>query len=462
MQDAVGRRAEALTFGLCLVPVLLWAVALPLGDRFADGAITLRSISIVCGLIGASAFSVNMIMGARLRSVDQLFHGLDKMYAFHRSMGKASFFFLLAHGLLMLASVAMVSVDAAVDMLLPSTAGWTVPLGAIALVGLAILIFLTLYARVNHEEFIWIHRLMGIVFIIGALHVFKTPGTKAASLALTVYLGALMGAGILAWLYRSVLSEGLVPRYDYRVRSVNRLDDSVTELVLTPLDQRLSFEPGQFVFLQVDSEAMRRNFHPVDVVQRGELSEVTMHTGSGQKQAHPFSVTSSPTDGELRVAIKAVGDFTNAVRDIEEGDGVRVEGAYGGFSHTNVRNHRQVWIAGGIGITPFLSMAESLGTGSYEVDLYYALDERDQREFMRRLENLAVDTPGLIVFPWITRGTHGFLKAEDIERHSGGLTGKDFLICGPPRMVKAMVEQLTNHGVPPARIHREAFALAGK
>jgi predicted ferric reductase len=456
------RRAQVLAALLCLMPVVLWALAAPLGDRFADATAALRNVSVVCGLIGASAFAINMIMGARLKPVDRLFRGLDKMYVFHRAIGKASFFLLLAHGLLMLASVATVSVDAVTDMLLPGTAGWTVPLGAIALAGLTIIMFLTLYARLNHEEFIWAHRLMGVVFIIGALHVFRTPGTKAASVALTWYLGALMGAGVIAWLYRSVLGEDLVPRYDYRVTAVNRLDDTVTELVMAPVDQKLDYIPGQFAFLEVESESMREAFHPVDVVQRGESTEVTVHTGAVARQAHPFSITSGPQSPDLRVAIKAVGDFTTAVRNIQEDDAVRIEGAYGSFSHTKIHNHRQVWIAGGIGITPFLSMAESLGDGNYEVDLYYALDEGDQREFLQRLEALAKTTEHLEVIPWFTRGTKGFLKAENIERGSGGLTGKDFLICGPPRMIRALVEQLQNKGVPSARIHHEAFALAGK
>jgi predicted ferric reductase len=456
------RRAQVLAVILCLVPVALWALAAPPAERFADATTALRSISVVCGLAGASAFAVNMIMGARLKAVDRLFHGLDKMYVFHRTAGKASFLLLLAHGLLMLASVATVSVGGMTDMLVPGTAGWTVPLGALALVGLTIVMFLTLYARLNHEEFVWAHRLMGVVFIVGALHVFKTPGTKAASVALTFYLAALMGAGVIAWLYRSVLGEDLVPRYDYRISAVNRLDDTVTELVMSPLDQRLNFIPGQFAFLEIESESMRESFHPVDVVQRGETTEVTVKTGAVARQAHPFSITSGVEARDLRVAIKAVGDFTNAVRAIDEGDSARIEGAYGSFSHTKINNHRQVWIAGGIGITPFLSMAESLGDESYEVDLYYALDEGDQREFLRRLEGLATTAPHLEVIPWFTRGTQGFLKADDIERRSGGLTGKDFLICGPPRMVRSLAEQLQNKGVPASRIHHEAFALAGK
>ena len=462
MQFVKRRRAEIIAVALCGVPLVLWAAAGSIADRFGDGASTMWSVSIVCGLVGASAFAVNMILGARLKFVDTLFHGLDRMYGFHRSVGKASFFLLVSHGLLMIASVATVSADAVVDMLLPGKAGWTVTLGAIALVGLTVLILITLYARVNHEEFLWFHRLMGVVFLIGALHAFKTTGTKATSQVLTYYLGALMGAGVLAWLYRSVLGEDLVPRYDYRVSAVNRLDDSVTELVMTPVDQRLSFVPGQFAFLQVESESMRRSFHPVDVVQRGEVAEVTLHTGAAARQAHPFSITSAPEESELRVAIKAVGDFTHAVREVEKGDQVRIEGAYGGFSHTNVRNHSQVWIAGGIGITPFLSMAASLGSGNYEIDLYYALDDKDQRDFLTRLEAIAADNPHLEVIPWFTRGTMNFLKAEDIERRSGGLTGKDFLICGPPPMVRAMVTQLGAKGVPAARIHHEAFALAGK
>ena len=70
--------------GLYLVPVALWARILPLDQRFADTSTTLTSLGVMCGLAGVSAYSLNLVLGGRLRPVERLFGGLDAMYRAHR------------------------------------------------------------------------------------------------------------------------------------------------------------------------------------------------------------------------------------------------------------------------------------------------------------------------------------------------------------------------------------------
>ncbi|MGH2827309.1 MAG: ferredoxin reductase family protein, partial [Actinomycetota bacterium] len=377
----------------CALPLALWAQAAPFGLRFGDSAATLRSIAVLCGLAGITAFACNLVIGGRFAVLEPLFGSLDRMYRVHHRTGVTSFLLLLAHGALMLASAATDSLGAAVRLVLPSP-NWTVTLGALALLAMSIVIGLTLYARLGHEVYLWVHRFFGAVFALGALHAFRTPGTKALSPALTIYLAIAVTAGFAAYAYRSLLGDLLVRRRYFRVTGINRRGGEVSEITLDPLDSQLDFTPGQFVFLTFQSRSMSEQFRPFSREREGQSELVSLRAGAIRKQFHPFSITSSPARRELQVAIKASGDYTGALRHLEVGDQAWIEGPYGRFSHLHVESRRQIWIAGGIGVTPFLSMARSLEP-SYDVDLYYATKSRSVAYFIDDFEALARDHPGL-------------------------------------------------------------------
>ena len=440
---------------VCVVPVVLWERATAATPRFEDTQTTLRSVAVICGLVGITAFASNLILGGRIAIIEPFFGGLDRMYRIHHRIGLVAYNFLLAHGALMVASAATVSWDAVVQLISPSS-GWTVTLGVIALAGLLVVMLLTLYARINHEVFLWVHRFFGLVFLIGAVHAFRTPGVKALSPALTVYLGAFALAGLLAYAYRSVFGELFVKRRHYRVTNINRFGGEVAEITLSPSDGSLPFTPGQFVFLTFESRSMSQWFRPFSRRPSGPSEIVSLRTGAVRKQFHPFSITSSPDSRELQVAIKASGDYTAALEHLEVGDRARIEGPYGSFSYRNASSRRQLWIAGGIGVTPFLSMARSLPEG-YTVDFYYAVKSRPQGYFIDAFEELARTHPGLKVIPF-PEDESGFLTAEEIERRSG-LEDAAILMCGPAPMTSALERQLRQRGVRRSRIHYEEFGF---
>ena len=86
------------------------------------------------------------------------------------------------------------------------------------------------------------------------------------------------------------------------------------------------------------------------------------------RESHPFTIASAPSGENLRIIVKASGDFTSElVRAVEVGDEVRVEGAYGHLTERHCDSQQEVWVAGGIGITPFLSRAHALGDSAAKV-----------------------------------------------------------------------------------------------
>jgi predicted ferric reductase len=443
----------------CLVPVALWFTAAPLGPRFDGAQASFTSIAVMAGLIGIVAFAMNLVLGARLKSVERLFGGLDRMYFVHRTNGRVAYLLLLAHLVLMLTGRATTSLADAIDLLTPA-AGLTVMLGLIALVVMSAAIVMTLYVRLNHEIFVYVQRSFGFVFILGALHAFRTPGVKALSRPLTYYLLAVAIAGLAAWLYRSLLGEVLIRRLDYRVISVNKLDQSVTEIVMSPKDERLSFIPGQFVFLEFQSDEIRRVFHPFSVEPEGQTALISFRSGAVSKQAHPFSITSAPHERELRVSVKSLGDFTKALRRLEPGALVRVEGPFGRFCSSLIPNRKQIWVAGGIGVTPFLSMARALDDPELEVDFFYGMERGDEGYFLEELYEIADRHKKLKVIP-MTRDKLGFITSDDIAGVTRPLKERDILICGPPPMIDGLNRQFLEKGLSPQQIHFEKFGFVG-
>jgi predicted ferric reductase len=120
------------------------------------------------------------------------------------------------------------------------------------------------------------------------------------------------------------------------------------QVSLEPVREPLVFVSGQFVVLSFG--------------------------GRGGWQRHPFSVTSAPSERRLDVSIKAVGDYTSGLRDtLRPGIPARVVGPFGGFDYSRGGQH-QIWIAGGIGITPFMSWIRSLdGSFDRHVDFFYSV-----------------------------------------------------------------------------------------
>ncbi|MDQ3752049.1 MAG: ferric reductase-like transmembrane domain-containing protein [Actinomycetota bacterium] len=443
---------------ICAAPVALWAVAQPLSSRWTDPSTTLISIAIPLALAGTCAFALNLVLGARLRVVEWFFGGLDRMYGVHKINGRVAFCLLLGHALLITAGRAVISVESA-GALYSGGAGWVVSFGVLALVFMTVAIVFTLYGRLNHEWFIYVQRSFGFIFMLASLHVFMTAGAKASSPALTLYLAAVSLAGLAAFAYRSLLGDVFIPRLQYSVLQVTELGDhSVREITMATEGRRLSFTPGQFVFVTFGSNAMSKEFHALTHQPAGESEVMTFRAGAVANQWHPFSITSSPSEPELRIAVKEVGDFTSALHWLENGAEARVEGPYGAFSHLRIPNKRQIWLAGGIGITPFLSMARGLDSPGYQIDLYYGMEHDDEGYFLQELAGIGDRYPGLRVIPW-QRNERGFITAEAVARISGPLEEPDYLICGPPAMIDNLTGQLRAAGVPDSRIHFEKFGF---
>ena len=323
---------------------------------------------------------------------------------------------------------------------------------------MGVALVLTLFVPLGQEIFVYVQRTFGFLFILATYHAFATHGAKAQSATLEWYMAALATAGIAAFAYRSLFHNVLVRRRRYTVAAVNRLDDFVTEIVLEPRSKPLAFEPGQFVFVSFRSRAVRAQQRAVDISLQRQVFSI--RAGEIGNQFHPFSITAARDEPTLRITVKAIGDYTGALRRLEEGAEAIVEGPYGSFSNRGLLQPRQIWAAGGIGVTPFLSMARSLHDGAGPpVHFYYCVERLEEAHFLDEFRALAARRDDFVL-TLVSRDTDGFLTAERLVLENPELTSSDVLICGPPAMITSLRAQLEGLGFPERQIHAEEFGFA--
>jgi predicted ferric reductase len=118
-----------------------------------------------------------------------------------------------------------------------------------------------------------------------------------------------------------------------------------------------------------------------------------------------------------------------------------------------------VWIAGGIGVAPFLSMASNIDPKGAEIDLFYCFVAEGDASYLAELEAIAETQPRLRVHA-VCEEQDGFVSAETIAKTVGSLLKCDFLICGPRNMMHSLRDQLQANHVRKSNIHFEEFTFA--
>jgi len=119
---------------------------------------------------------------------------------------------------------------------------------------------------------------------------------------------------------------------------------------------------------------------------------------------------------------------------------------------------RQIWIAGGIGLTPFLSFVRDMdGSLQQHVDFYYTVRHPEEAIFVGELETAAAKNSNLNLHIRYS-AKEGSLTIEDIVKNTGGnITGHEVYLCGPLPMIQAFEKKFMELGLPKNNIHYEEF-----
>ncbi len=208
------------------------------------------------------------------------------------------------------------------------------------------------------------------------------------------------------------------------------------------------------------------------VFKAGQYIDLTLldsQPGSSTGMTHTFSIASCPSDEEILVTTRMRNTFfKQALSTLPIGSGARIEGPMGSFSLHNNTARPAVFLAGGIGITPFLSMvshatAEKL---RHPIVLFYANRYLEDAAFIDALWKLERANPRFRFVPTLTRvansngwkGKTGRISSEMLSTQIGTLRGPIYYIAGPPTMVAATRRTLSEVGVDEDDIRTEEFA----
>lgn len=418
---------------LSVMPVVLWMRSIPLEYRFTNLYSILGSGAQLTGLVGMSMFALAFIMSARLSALEDYFGGMNKVYIAHHILGGLAFVLLLIHPLFSaIARAINISPKAGAQLFLPSN-DWSINFALIALGLMMVLLIITFFAKLRYQLWKLTHQFLGVAFFFGGLHALLISSDVSIDKPLRYYMLTISILGLVAYVYRTLLSRFIIKKYTYAVTNVLSSGDKVVSVMLAPVGKKMDYYPGQFVFISFDSKK----------------------TG---KEQHPFSLSSSPLDDQVRLSIKSLGDFTDTLPLLKKGDIAHIEGPFGRFFGPGKTGGAQIWIAGGIGITPFLSMARTFRNLSKPVDLFYMIRDNKEAVHLQELLQISQYNPKFRVFIYET-ATKGRLTAEIIKTSINSITDRDIFICGPPAMMKSMREQFVKLHISNSRIHSEEFAL---
>lgn len=410
---------------LILATVVVWVVFPPVNDGREDFIRTYMGEVLGSLLIVLMSFA--LFLSTRPRWAEPYFGGLDKMYLAHRTVATSAFLLMLVH--LLVVPITLV------NLRLGNYLAYVAFLGIVAIVLPTLAPRIPLLSKLTNATYDgWkkLHRFIGIFFIAGYIHALTIDALSAFIAINWVQLFFILGT--VSYIYTEFLGGWTGKYLPYTVTAVNHPNNGVTEVVMKPKGKPIKHaHAGQFLFVRFKGDKV--------------LDE-----------AHPFTISSAPHKSELRVTIKAVGDFTRYLfANLKPGMDAVIEGAYGLFNY-KTGGDRQIWVAGGIGITPFLSFLRDLKTElTQDVHFYYTVRHPEEAVFSDEIEAIAKKHPRLKAHIRHS-STHGSLTVDEIVRNAGGdARSHHVYMCGPLPMVQAFEKKFLEAGVSSGNIHYEEF-----
>jgi len=182
-----------------------------------------------------------------------------------------------------------------------------------------------------------------------------------------------------------------------------------------------------------------------------------------------FSIASAPSESHLMIATRMRDTaFKRVLGTMPLGTQVQIDGPSGSFTLHKNSAKPAVFLAGGIGITPFLSMLREAAHEhlAHQLHLFYSNRGPEGAAFIDGLRDLSAVNPSFNLvltmtemsnstLPW--NGETDFINGEMLSKHVASLQGPIYYIAGPPAMVTAMRQVLTQAAVDEDDIRTEEF-----
>lgn len=243
---------------------------------------------------------------------------------------------------------------------------------------------------------------------------------------------------------------------EYRTNNLaTALHPGYMEVELTHIVQ-LTPNMKNFTFKRVDSSAF-------PFFRAGQYVSLQAKIGDSLV-SRPYSISSSPDEaleGRLSLGIEDAGFFSGYMNnEAKIGDRFVMTEPSGEFHYENIRDKKNiVCIAGGSGITPFLSMAKSVAEGNedYNMTLFYGAKDFENLAYRDELEVLKKSGVQII---YVLETAHegceqGFVTAKMLEKYVD-INASTFFMCGPVAMYASILDELKPYNLPLKSVRKDA------
>lgn len=408
------------------------------GDLLRTGGMAdiLIAFGRLAGLFLEFVILVMLVMVSRTLPLERLY-GFDKTNALHRTLGYGLLGFVLVHPLFLIWGYALQSDVGFWEQCINFIRYWhdvgNAFLAVFIMLVAGILSLPPIRRRLLSYEF-WYFTHLPLYYAIALAFDHQTNTGDVAR-----------GGPLYYWLTLNIVVFGLlityrflIPlyknwRHRFRVIRVVRESPSVVSLYLSGehMDE-FHFHAGQFarlIFFQ-----------------------------KGLWQGHPFSFSAPPNGKELRFSIKALGDWTTQAEELRPGTRVWLEGPLGAFTLAQARTNSFLFIAGGIGITPILSMLRMLPAHA-DALFFHGVRSRDDLLFQNELKTLSLRQRFFLSEEQQPGYEHGRITLDRVKMLCPDFLKRDVYLCGPQAFMDSLIRDLTDAGVPKERLHYERFSF---
>ncbi len=424
---------------LVLTPIII----LILGPKSVPRA-PLQNLSVSLSFTGLAIMALQFALTARIKPLKEPF-GSDIVYYFHRQIGIAAFLMIFAHPILL-----FLFSSGYLSYLNIFTAPLRAKAGVIAILLLFGVVVLSEYRnKLGIPYWFWkfwhgIFATLTIAFAV--VHIYLNGNYVNLPWKEVIWITYAVLWVILLAYTRIIYPLNLI-RKPFQVMGIKSERANCWTLQMQLVNHKgFKFHPGQFAWMT----AWKTPFSDTE---------------------HAFSLASSAQHSEkIEMTIKELGKFTSTIKEIKPSQKVFVDGAYGSFSCDRYPDAEGfILIAGGIGITPIMSMLRTLADRSDKrpLLLFYANRDwenvtfREEFDALERRLNLKVihvlEKP-----PADWQGETGFVTAEILKRHidqNWMRLNPQIFLCGPKPMMNIVEKHLIANGFPRIKIHTERFAL---
>ncbi|MDP3410137.1 ferric reductase-like transmembrane domain-containing protein [Bosea sp. (in: a-proteobacteria)] len=448
------RNIKRTLWGTLALLTVLWFLTAPSVLR-STGFFALRNAMVqYSGVIAMGAMSVAMILALRPRWPERWFGGLDKMYRLHKWLGIAALVVSVVHWLWSQGPKWAVGwgwlappvrgerslFENPVQALFMSLRGTAEGIGEWAFYASVLLIVLALIKYFPYRFFYKTHRLLAVTYLVLAFHTVVLLEFSSWASPLGVVMALLLVSGNYAAIVILLRRVGADRQVEGKIVSLQYFPGvrTLETEIEVPQGWR-GHKPGQFAFA----------------------------TSDGSEGPHPYTIASSWNDIDRRITFvtKELGDHTNRLREeLHVGQDVKIEGPYGCFDFDNSQP-RQVWIGGGIGITPFIAGMKHMALErqakpnqpSPAIDLFHTTADYDETA----LAKLKADASAAnIRLHTLVDARDGRLSGDRIRMAVPEWRAASFWFCGPARFGEALRKDFAAQGLPvEERFHQELFAM---